>query len=51
MKSSGKPDAGNLHVRFDEGDGRMHTYGHPYSTVYLWFLPLPATEKPERNHR
>jgi hypothetical protein len=25
----GKPDAGNPHVRFDEGEG----YGPPYSTV------------------
>ena len=30
MKMSGKPDAGNLHVRFDEGDQRC-TSG-PYST-------------------
>ena len=32
MKSSGKLDAGNPLVRFDEGDGPRESGGHPYST-------------------
>jgi len=36
--SYGKPDAGNLHVRFDEGDARAS--GHLYSTVKQSFPEL-----------
>jgi len=32
-KSMGKPDAGKLHVRFDEGPGRGKSLGRGYSTV------------------
>jgi hypothetical protein len=34
MKPSGKPDAGNLPVRFDEGDGDGE--GRTISTLRQW---------------
>lgn len=36
MKPSGKPDAGNLPVRFDEGDGDGE--GRTISTLRFWSL-------------
>jgi hypothetical protein len=36
MKPSGKPDAGNLPVRFDEGDGDGE--GRTISTLRHWSL-------------
>jgi hypothetical protein len=36
MKPSGKPDAGNLPVRFDEGDGDGE--GRTISTLRSWSL-------------
>lgn len=36
MKPSGKPDAGNLPVRFDEGDGDGE--GRTISTLRRWSL-------------
>ena len=32
MNHTGKPDAGNPPVRFDEGDGHGESRGHLYST-------------------
>ena len=37
MNHTGKPDAGNPPVRFDEGDGHGEGRGHLYSTSILYF--------------
>ena len=37
VKAMGAPDAGNPHVRFDEGGGGAFT-PPPYSTVELFYL-------------
>jgi hypothetical protein len=47
MKPSGKPDAGNLPVRFDEGDGDGE--GRTISTLRRWSLVRQA--KPDRPYR
>jgi len=48
MKSSGKPDAGNLPVRFDEGDGRVN-HGHPYSPIKALRVGVHATSSHEQS--
>ena len=42
IKSLGKPDAGNPHVRFEEGEG----HGPPYSTVSFVKFGAPGQAWP-----
>lgn len=49
MNLTGKPDAVNLHVRFNEGDQSYNS--GPYSTVRLLSLPPLANEAPLRHTR